>query len=45
MPYAVNNVFKPIKAELKYDIAFIGNLKFNERIRRIELLKNTSIYS
>ena len=39
MPYAVNNVFKPIKAELKYDIAFIGNLKFNERIRRIELLK------
>lgn len=39
MPYAVNHVFKPIEVDLKYDVSFIGNLKFKERIRRIELLR------
>ncbi|MBZ0182679.1 MAG: TDP-N-acetylfucosamine:lipid II N-acetylfucosaminyltransferase [Melioribacteraceae bacterium] len=40
MPYAVDpEVFKPIDIKEEYDVGFIGNIRLEERIRRINLIK------
>ncbi|MFA7626010.1 MAG: glycosyltransferase [Candidatus Kapaibacterium sp.] len=41
MPYAVDTkIFKPLDIEEEYDVGFIGNIRLQERIRRINLIKN-----